>query len=80
MILFVLLIHLFIYFLQSSPEETDVEDMIMEDASSPERSSDYAYANHVQVTDCLILILFDSFISLLIYLFSLLSTVLFCGN
>ena len=80
MILFVLLIHLFIYFLQSSPEETDVEDMIMEEASSPERSSDYAYANHVQVTDCLILILFDSFISLLIYLFSLLSTVLFCGN
>ena len=43
----------------------------MEEASSPERSSDYAYANHVQVTDCLILILFDSFISLLVYLFSL---------
>ena len=41
----------------------------MEEVSSTERSSDYAYANHVQVTDCLILILFDSFISLLIYLF-----------
>ena len=49
----------------------------MEEASSPERSSDYAYANHVQVRDCLILILLDSFISLLIHLFSLLSTVLF---
>ena len=50
----------------------------MEEASSPERSSDYAYPNHVQVRDCLIL--FDSFISLLIHLFYLLSTVLFCGN
>ena len=44
---------------------------MMEGASCSERTYDYAYANHVQVTDCLILILFDSFISLLIYLFSL---------
>ena len=49
----------------------------MEEVSSTERSYDYAYPNHVQVRDCLILILFDSFISLLIHLFSLLSTVLF---
>ena len=49
----------------------------MEEAFSPEGSSDYAYPNHVQVRDCLILILFDSLISLLIHLFSLLSTVLF---
>ena len=39
----------------------------MEEASCPERSSDFAYANPVQVTNCLILILFYSFISLLIY-------------
>lgn len=43
----------------------------MEEVSSAERSSDYAYANHVQVTDCSILILLDSFISLLTYLLSL---------
>ena len=41
----------------------------MEEVSSPERSSDYAYANPVQVTNCFIFILFYSFISLLIYLF-----------
>ena len=43
----------------------------MEEVSSAERSSDYAYENHVQVTDCSILILLDSFISLLTYLLSL---------
>ena len=43
----------------------------MEEASCPQRSSDYAYANPVQVTNSLILILFYSYIYLVIYLFSL---------
>ena len=43
----------------------------MEEASYPERSYDYAYANPVQATNSLISILFYSYIYLLIYLFSL---------
>ena len=41
----------------------------MEEASYPERSYDYAYANPVQVANSLISILFYSYIYLLIYLF-----------
>ena len=63
---------LFFYLLllsQSSPDQTDVGYMMMKDPSCSERTYDYAYANPVQVTNSLILILFYSFIYLLIYLF-----------
>ena len=41
----------------------------MEEASCPQRSYDYAYANPAQVINSLILILFYSYIYLVIYLF-----------
>ena len=47
----------------------------MEEASCPQRSYDYAYANPAQVINSLILILFYSYIYLVIYLFSLTFTV-----
>ena len=49
--------------------------MIMEEASCPQRSYDYAYANPAQVINSLILILFYSYIYLVIYVFSLTFTV-----
>ena len=52
----------------------------MKEPSCPERTYDYAYANPVQVTNSLILILFYSFIYLLIYFFFLPFTVFSRGN